>query len=50
MCVGKDEAIRKRVPDLYSNNGGKSERKKEGRVKCKHTSFTLCVCGAVALI
>jgi len=24
----------------------KGERKKEGRIKCKHTSFTLCVCAS----
>jgi hypothetical protein len=24
----------------------KGERKKEGRIKCKHTSFTPCVCAS----
>jgi len=27
-------------------DGGQGERKKEGRIKCKHTSFTLCVCAS----
>ena len=31
----------------YSVEGEwKGERKKEERVKCKHTSFTLCVCAS----
>jgi hypothetical protein len=27
-------------------NNEKGERKKEGRTKCKHISFTLCVCAS----
>ncbi len=29
---------------IYKENKG--ERKKEERIKCKHTSFTLCVCAS----
>ena len=29
-----------------NKDGGKGERKKEGRIKCKHTSFILCVCAS----
>ncbi len=28
----------------FVQNEGKGERKKEERIKCKHKSFTLCVC------
>ena len=38
--------LMRRIAVKRVQNGGKGERKKEERIKCKHKSFTLCVCAS----